>query len=273
MRKAGRIIGTGLVAVGLAGMLAAGGLLERDERRIERARERHAAEIERAFDRFITQVERANQTLERVYEPIIERHESDGDNPIADRLRLEMRDATDLGSIISDLADVDVEIGRDRASGSDNNSDKDYGHEQLIRAIGPAMLLGNGRAVQTARLAKTEYVVLYFSAAWCGPCRAYTPQLVDFYQRNNGGDRFEVVLVSSDRSANQMIDYLRSSHMPWPTIPYDRIDASGIEQEFGRGAIPHVVILNGDAEVVLSTQDHSRQAVLEKFSEMLAESD
>lgn len=274
MATAGRIIGGGLVAAGLIGMMAASGLLERDERRIERARERHAAELERAFDRFITQIERANQTLERVYEPIVERHEAEGDTAVVQRLRKEIDEATDLGTIISTLAEVDVEISRSQSNGSDDESNaQDFGHEQLIQAIGPAMFLGNGQAVQTSHLAKAEYVVLYFSASWCGPCKAYTPQLIEFYQQHGGGDRFEVVLVSSDRSAQQMGAYLRESGMPWPTIPYDRIEPSGIEQTFGCGAIPHVVILDGDAEVVLSTHSDRRDILLEKFATLLAESD
>ncbi|KAK0074992.1 hypothetical protein PV326_011971, partial [Microctonus aethiopoides] len=41
---------------------------------------------------------------------------------------------------------------------------------------------------------------VYFSAHWCPPCRAFTPQLVDTYQRiRERGQNFEVIFVSSDR--------------------------------------------------------------------------
>ncbi|GLV36728.1 hypothetical protein CBL_02437 [Carabus blaptoides fortunei] len=40
----------------------------------------------------------------------------------------------------------------------------------------------------------------YFSAHWCPPCRAFTPQLVDTYKMLRKKDPgFEVIFVSSDR--------------------------------------------------------------------------
>lgn len=40
----------------------------------------------------------------------------------------------------------------------------------------------------------------YFSANWCPPCRAFTPQLADAYRRIRKKEPgFEIVFVSSDR--------------------------------------------------------------------------
>ncbi|XP_049794656.1 nucleoredoxin-like [Schistocerca nitens] len=41
---------------------------------------------------------------------------------------------------------------------------------------------------------------LYFSAHWCPPCKAFTPQLVETYHKVRArGHRFQVIFVSSDR--------------------------------------------------------------------------
>ena len=40
--------------------------------------------------------------------------------------------------------------------------------------------MANGSTVSSASLANVPNVLLYFSAKWCPPCRAFTPKLVDF---------------------------------------------------------------------------------------------
>ena len=58
-----------------------------------------------------------------------------------------------------------------------------------------------------------KYVGLYFSASWCGPCRAFTPSLIKF--RNEHRAEFEVVLVGADGSSRAQANYMRKYKMPW----------------------------------------------------------
>ena len=46
--------------------------------------------------------------------------------------------------------------------------------EKLINA--------KGKEVKTSTALKGKMVAVYFSASWCGPCRGFTPKLVDFYK-------------------------------------------------------------------------------------------
>lgn len=53
----------------------------------------------------------------------------------------------------------------------------------------------------------------------CGPCRAFTPQLVKTYnQIKADGKSFEIVFVSSDRDEESMKEYFGS--MPWLSLPF-----------------------------------------------------
>ncbi|HEX8309741.1 MAG TPA: thioredoxin-like domain-containing protein [Chthoniobacteraceae bacterium] len=53
-----------------------------------------------------------------------------------------------------------------------------------------------------APLAEAKYFAFYYSASWCPPCRAFTPDLVKFYKRRKRTNpNFELVFVSNDRSA------------------------------------------------------------------------
>ena len=69
-----------------------------------------------------------------------------------------------------------------------------------------------GRSLKRHELVPpTEYYLFYYTASWCPPCQAFTPDLVKFYEKNKDA-RFEIVLVTSDNDedamASRLIDLL-----------------------------------------------------------------
>ncbi len=47
-----------------------------------------------------------------------------------------------------------------------------------------------------------RFIGLYFSAAWCGPCRYFTPSLKKFYNQINKENKnnLEILFCSSDHT-------------------------------------------------------------------------
>lgn len=101
-----------------------------------------------------------------------------------------------------------------------------------------------------------KHVALYFSAHWCGPCRAFTPSLAKLYkdmkqQVKDGkrADDFEFVFVSSDRDQKGFDDYFGS--MPWLALPFsNRTGKSDLSDIFSVRGIPSLVTIDPKGNVV-----------------------
>jgi len=121
-------------------------------------------------------------------------------------------------------------------------------------------LLGKSGSVDTVSALSGKVVGLYFSAHWCPPCRAFTPQFADIYRHlvGDGGKNFEVVFVSSDRDEASFSSYY--ADMPWLALPFvERERKASLSQTFGVSGIPTLVILDADGKEI--TRD-GRAAVL-----------
>jgi nucleoredoxin len=101
---------------------------------------------------------------------------------------------------------------------------------------------------------KKKLIALYFSAYWCAPCRKFTPQLVEFYNRvAPQHPEFEIVFVSYDRSSMAMEDYMRETKMPWPAIDYAKLPDKGALKKYAGEGIPCLVLLDDGGKVISDT--------------------
>ncbi|XP_076256641.1 nucleoredoxin-like isoform X2 [Rhynchophorus ferrugineus] len=90
----------------------------------------------------------------------------------------------------------------------------------------------------------------YFSANWCPPCRAFTPQLSDVYKLIRKKEpNFEVIFVSSDRSAESYSAYVES--MPWLSVPFQQASVRAeLAQLYGVRGIPTLLLLDSNGHVI-----------------------
>jgi nucleoredoxin len=92
---------------------------------------------------------------------------------------------------------------------------------------------------------------LYFSAYWCGPCRQFTPQLVEYYNRvAPQHPEFELIFVSADRSAFGFETYMRDMRMPWPAIDFAKVTAKDEIRKYAGEGIPCLVLIDSSGKVL-----------------------
>jgi nucleoredoxin len=126
-----------------------------------------------------------------------------------------------------------------------------------------AVLDGNLVKLDGKKLAKykdakqpQKFYIFYYTASWCGPCQAFTPSLVTFYNEvKPGNDNFELVLITSDDDEKAMAKYAADKSMPWPQLNLD--DVTKFKKKFNHGVtgIPSVVVCDLEGKIVAKTTD------------------
>ncbi|VGO15141.1 Sporulation thiol-disulfide oxidoreductase A [Pontiella desulfatans] len=120
----------------------------------------------------------------------------------------------------------------------------------LEKTLEGAVIDHNGNAVNASYALNTNHLLLYFSAHWCPPCRAFTPELVKFYNQNNGGQLFQVLLISNDHTDQEMQAYVRGAKMPWPAVVYHSEARKILNNHYSGQGIPRLVLLDSAGEIV-----------------------
>ncbi len=142
---------------------------------------------------------------------------------------------------------------------------------QVLATVASVLVDAKGGSVDAAEIGKAPYLLFYYSAHWCPPCRIFTPKLVEFYNANGGGEKFEIVFVSSDRSEEAMYGYMEEENMPWSAIKYDAIGSTGIK-DHGGPYIPSLVMFDSEGNLVIGTDYDGGvepDAVLEKLTQSI----
>ncbi|KAL9184428.1 hypothetical protein ACHAXT_002514 [Thalassiosira profunda] len=115
----------------------------------------------------------------------------------------------------------------------------------------------------SSALANTRLVALYFSAHWCGPCRAFTPMLIEMYHHLKEAfptHGLEIVFVSGDRDDGQFQQYYGT--MPFAALPFsNRAGAQQVKSVFGVRGIPSLVVLDSLSGSIVVPPDESRRHV------------
>jgi len=126
-----------------------------------------------------------------------------------------------------------------------------------------------GEEVKTSTLstAKGSVIGLYFSAHWCPPCRAFTPNLAKVYNElKEAGKDFEVIFISSDGSDEEFKEYHKE--MPWLAIPYNNEDEKeACSKKYSIQGLPTLVLIDGETGETID--EEGRGAVLKIKNKIL----
>jgi nucleoredoxin len=109
----------------------------------------------------------------------------------------------------------------------------------------------NMHRLDDAPLAGVKYFGIYYSASWCGPCKAFTPKLVEFYNRiKSDNPQFELLFVSHDNSDKEMEAYMKTDSMPWPAIAYNKLKSNKQLASYAGPGIPCLVLVDANGKVL-----------------------
>jgi thiol-disulfide isomerase/thioredoxin len=99
-------------------------------------------------------------------------------------------------------------------------NDTDTSNVRIGTAIGEAipdirLAIFDGRELMTSDL-HGKVVLINAFASWCGPCRAETPDLIEFYQANQD----KVVLIGLNIGENEaaVFSYQQDFGVPYPLV-------------------------------------------------------
>jgi len=106
--------------------------------------------------------------------------------------------------------------------------------------------------VPAVDVSKREYILLYFGAKWCGPCRRFSPYLGQLYKEmrdDNKRDDFEIIFVSLDASPAEFTDYIKD--MPFPAVPFlNEKERNKLCRRYRIASVPALVVLNKAGDVL-----------------------
>lgn len=107
------------------------------------------------------------------------------------------------------------------------------------------------KKVPQAEQTPKDYYAIYYSAHWCGPCRSFTPKLVEFYNKaSKKHDNFEIIFVSSDRSEKDMAGYMKEADMPWLALDFDKKKKTTELTQYSGNGIPCLVLVDSNGKVL-----------------------
>lgn len=126
--------------------------------------------------------------------------------------------------------------------------------EKLVRCHDGTISRAGGHDLEGKKL-----VGLYYSAHWCAPCRKFTPELVEYYNRVVlAHPEFEIIFISSDRSRFAWETYIQESKMPWLAIDYDQLADLGGVRNLGGDGIPSLLVVDEGSHIVASSYDGAK---------------
>jgi nucleoredoxin len=165
----------------------------------------------------------------------------------------------------------------DDANSNDPSSNPNGPSAFLAKFNGHLVVLNDNRLkpADRALLNGVKYVAFYYSASWCSPCRAFTPELVNFYNSfKKSHPNFELIFVNDDQDADDMLAYMVKDQMQWPAVRFDDIGSDRIHaRQFEGSGIPDLVLVDDTGKVMADSFVNGRyvgpEQVMDQIQKMV----
>lgn len=152
----------------------------------------------------------------------------------------------------SDTGKVICENGREQVTSDKRATKFPWSKKTLMDILDETLINQENEEVPVSSL-KDKYLMFYFSAHWCPPCKGFTPVLSEYYKKLKAKrDDFELIFVSGDRDPKTFREYYRSM-APWLALPFGDDRISDLNDLFGVDGIPTLVIVDKNGQLITSS--------------------
>lgn len=120
-----------------------------------------------------------------------------------------------------------------------------------------------GAPAPLATDAQPLYYAFYRGAAWCGPCRQFSPSLVKFSNDAKAKHpELEIIYISGDRNDAEMRGYAKEAGFAWRTVVSNRQPEMQLVNPLFTQYIPQLVVTDRHGKVLIdSAQTNTAQAL------------
>jgi len=136
----------------------------------------------------------------------------------------------------------------------DAKAEKTDNKESGLKSLLGNSFIGKSGSLTFDALKDVELCGIYFSAHWCGPCRNFTPKLIQaFNELVKNGKKVQIIFGSSDRDETSFKDYYKD--MPWMSFVFGDKKISELKSKYGVSGIPWLVILDSNGNLIKNEAD------------------
>jgi peroxiredoxin len=136
-----------------------------------------------------------------------------------------------------------------------------------IGSVAPEIIMPNtaGKEVALSSL-RGKYVLVDFWAAWCGPCRRESPNMVNLYEKYNS-EGFEIYSVSLDQTKEAWTKAIADDGLgKWTHVSDLKYWQSEAATEYGVEGIPFTVLLDKEGKII--AKNLRGDALADKLAEL-----
>ncbi len=127
-----------------------------------------------------------------------------------------------------------------------------------LETLAADLSTADGKPAPPGALGGAKRTLVYFSASWCPPCRAFTPELVAWYKAHGDPAKMPLLFVSFDRDAADMRAYMSDDHMPWWGVAFGSASAQALTRSYAGTGIPDLVLLDEHGQVLVDSYADGR---------------